>query len=84
MAVKLSALPTDRALLPGIFLVLNSVRGRINQRAILALEELGKFKKKKWNDLIGMRTRDLQACSLASQAITLPRSPLLLSLLLPE
>jgi hypothetical protein len=37
------------------------------------LEGLGKLKK--FNDLIGNRTRDLPSCSIVPQATTLPRSP---------
>jgi hypothetical protein len=35
------------------------------------LEELGQLKKKKPNDLIGTRTRDLPACSIVPQPTTL-------------
>jgi hypothetical protein len=44
MVVRLSALCTGHLLLPGRFLVLISVRGRINPRAIVWLEGLGKLK----------------------------------------
>jgi hypothetical protein len=37
------------------------------------LEELGKLKKS--NDRIGNRTRDLPACRMVPQQITLPRAP---------
>jgi hypothetical protein len=37
------------------------------------LEGLGQLKKS--NDLIGYRTRDLQACSIVPQPTTLPRAP---------
>jgi hypothetical protein len=55
---------------PGKFLVLMSVRGRVDPRAILWLEGLGKLKKK--IHLIGARTRDLPVCSIVPQPTTLP------------
>jgi hypothetical protein len=44
MAAKLSALRASRPLSPGRFLVLISVRGRVDPRAIVRLEGLGQFK----------------------------------------
>jgi hypothetical protein len=46
MAARLSALRADRFLPPGRFLVLISVVGRVDPRAIVWLEGLGKSKKK--------------------------------------
>jgi hypothetical protein len=44
MAVRLSDLSVGRPLPPGRFLVLISIRGCINPRAIMRLERLGKLK----------------------------------------
>jgi hypothetical protein len=66
MAVRLSAL---RA---GKFLVLISVTGWVDPRAIVRLEGLGQLKT---NDLIRNWTRDLPACSIVPQPTTLPRTP---------
>jgi hypothetical protein len=44
MAVRLSGLRVGRSLAPGSFLVLISVRGRIDSRIIVRLEGLGKLK----------------------------------------
>jgi hypothetical protein len=44
MAVRLSALCAGRALPPGRFLVLISVRGCVDPRAIVQLEGLGQLK----------------------------------------
>jgi hypothetical protein len=44
MAVRLSALGAGRALLSGRFLVLISVRGCVDPRAIARLERLGQLK----------------------------------------
>jgi hypothetical protein len=46
--------------------VLISVRDRVNTRAMVRLEALGKLKKK-INELIGTGIGDLPACSIASQ-----------------
>jgi hypothetical protein len=44
VGVRLSALCAGRLLLPGIFLLLVSVRGCVDPRAIIRLERLGQFK----------------------------------------
>jgi hypothetical protein len=54
------------------FLVLISVRGRINSRATVELE--GSIKLKKFNGLIGTRTSDLSASSILPQPSMLPRA----------
>jgi hypothetical protein len=70
MAVRLSALRAGRPLPLRRFLVLISVRGRVDLGAMVRLE--GSIEKS--ND-IGNRTRDLLACSIVPQATTIPRAP---------
>jgi hypothetical protein len=72
MAVTLSTLPAGCPLPPWRFLVLISVRGWVDPRAIVLLEGLGQLKKSK--NLIGNWNRDLPACSIVPQRTTLPRA----------
>jgi hypothetical protein len=72
MAVRLSGLPAGHNVPTGRFLVLISVRDRVDPRAIVRREGLGKLKKS--NDLIENRNRDLPACSIVPQPTTLPRA----------
>jgi hypothetical protein len=73
MAVWLSTLRAGHPLPPGRFLVLISVRGIVDPKAIVRLEELSKLKKS--NDLIGNQSHDLPACSIVPQATTLSLAP---------
>jgi hypothetical protein len=72
MAVRLSALHAGHILPPGRFVVLISVRGWVDPRAIVRLEGLSKLKRSTWS---GTRTGDLPACSIVPQPTTLPRAP---------
>jgi hypothetical protein len=73
MAVRLSALWAGRPLpFQEDSWVLISVRGWVDPRAIVRLEELGKLKK---IHLVGTRTRHLPACIIVPQPTTLPLSP---------
>jgi hypothetical protein len=59
--VELSALHVGHPLPPGRFLVLISVRGRVDRRAPAAAGRIRSIEKSKD---IGKRTRDLMACSI--------------------
>jgi hypothetical protein len=58
-----------------MFLVLISVRGRINPRAYCTWKDQVNWKK--FVDFIGSRTRDLPACSITPQLIAMPCASIL-------
>jgi hypothetical protein len=73
MAVRLSALRAGRPLPPGKFQEYSWYSFLLEVEATPGLEGLGQLKKS--NDLIGIRSRDLPACSIVSQPTTIPRAP---------
>jgi hypothetical protein len=73
MVVRLSALCAGRSLPPGNFLVLISVGGWSDPRAIVQLEGLCQLKKS--IVLKGNGTGDLSACSIVPQQTTTSRAP---------
>jgi hypothetical protein len=74
MAVRFSALFSGRLLHPKRFMILISVRGWVDARAIVQLEGLSQLNKA--NYLIVSETRDLPACSIVPQLTTLTRAPI--------
>jgi hypothetical protein len=69
MAARLSTLRAGSFLHPGRFLIIISVRGLIDPRAIVRLEGLDKLKK---STSSGTRTGDLPACNIVPPPTTLP------------
>jgi hypothetical protein len=72
MAVKLSALRAARPLPLGRFLVLISVRGRVDPQGHSAAGNITSIEKS--ND-IGCQARDLPACSIVPQPTMILRPP---------
>jgi hypothetical protein len=73
MAVRLSVLSTGRALLPGRLLLHIYVIDWVDQSVHSAAGRIRSIEKS--NDFIGIQTRYLPACSIATQPTTLPRAP---------
>jgi hypothetical protein len=74
MAVKFSGLRSGRALHPRMFLDTYLCQRLSQQQGHSAAGRI-RYIEKKINYLIGNRTRDLTACSIVPQPITLPRIP---------
>jgi hypothetical protein len=64
--------PTDRPLPPGRFLVLISLRGWVDSRAIVRLEGLGRLKNPV--TLTGIEPATFRACSIVPQPTTLQQN----------
>jgi ABC-type lipoprotein export system ATPase subunit len=72
MAMGLSTLRASLAVPPGRFLILISVSGSGNSKAMVLLE--GLYELKTSNDLIGIKIRSFPACRIEPQAPTLRRA----------
>jgi hypothetical protein len=79
MALSLSALRTDRVLLPRYIFCSASGTQFCESQDLVRPEALGKLKK--FINLIGSQTRDLPACSIVPQQLCHRVPPLLYSIL---
>jgi hypothetical protein len=73
MTVRLSALRAGHPLPLGRLLVLISVKGWVDTRAIVRLEGLGQLKNTMTSS--GIERETFRLCSIVSQPTTLPRAP---------